>query len=506
MTVILHTPAQAVQWLREQGARALTVDSRQAGAGSAFIAWPGAATDGRRFVPAALAQGAAACLVERQGSEDWLAQWPADAGPVPRIALYEGLKPATGVIASLWHESPSQAIDVLAVTGTNGKTSTAWWLAQALSAHGQGLCGFVGTLGVGRPPEVDYTGLTTPDPVTLHAAFRRFADDGYAACAIEASSIGLAERRLDGVRIKVALYTNFSQDHLDYHGSMAAYWAAKAELFGWPGLQAVVLNVDDAHGRELAAQLAGREDLAVWTYGVAQDAARLRATGVTYEDGGLAFDVTESGAVQARCRVQTRLIGEHNVANLLAVIGGCRAQGMTLAQAAAACALLAPVPGRMACLGGAGQPLAVVDFAHTPDAVEKVLQALRPLAQQRGGQLSIVLGCGGDRDPIKRPLMAEVAERLADAVTITSDNPRSEQPMAIIDQMLAGVKNPSAVQVQPDRAAAIAAVLATAQPMDVVLIAGKGHEQHQEIAGVKHPFSDLDHARAALARRVEVAA
>ncbi|MFT4192190.1 MAG: bifunctional UDP-N-acetylmuramoyl-L-alanyl-D-glutamate--2,6-diaminopimelate ligase MurE/UDP-N-acetylmuramoyl-tripeptide--D-alanyl-D-alanine ligase MurF [Comamonas sp.] len=508
-----HTPALAVQWLREQGARALTVDSRRVAAGSAFVAWPGAAADGRRFVAEAFAQGAAACLVEYQGAAEWQAAWAGlDAAQRARVALYDGLKADTGAIAAAWNEQPSHALEVLAVTGTNGKTSTAWWLAQALSAcREQAPCGFVGTLGVGQPPAVRDTGLTTPDPLTLHAAFRDFADAGYSACAIEASSIGLAEQRLDGVRIKVALYTNFSQDHLDYHGSMGAYWAAKAELFRWNGLEAAVLNIDDAQGRELAAQLQARaahEDLAVWTYGL-HEAARLRASGLAYEGGGLAFDVTERTAgtdAAPPLRLRTRLAGEHNVANLLAVLGGLRALGIALDAAVRACAGLQPVPGRMACQGGEGQPLAVVDFAHTPDAVEKVLLALRPLAQGRGGRLHIVLGCGGERDAGKRPLMAEIAERLADAVVITSDNPRGEQPLAIIDQMLAGLKTPSRVVVQPDRAQAIADTLAQAEPLDVVLIAGKGHEQYQEIAGVKHPFSDEDHARAALARRSGAAA
>lgn len=510
----LLSPAQAVQWLRQQGASALLVDSRQLQEGQAFIAWPGAALDGRQFVESALAHGAAACLVECQGSQPWLAQWQASLPPQARsrVACYEGLKADAGLIAALWQDQPSHGLDVLAVTGTNGKTSTAWWLAQALSSLagtsdvvGQG-CGFVGTLGVGQPPQVQYTGLTTPDPVTLQAAFRSFVDQGLGACAIEASSIGLAEGRLAGARVKVALYTNFTQDHLDYHGSMAAYWACKAELFDWPGLQAAVVNIDDSHGLQLAQQLAQREDLALWTYGVHAQ-ARLQARQVRHEDSGLCFELWERGTPQADVlHVRTALLGEHNGANLLAVIGAMRALGVPLAQAVQACLGLTPVPGRMACLGGQRQPLVVVDFAHTPDAVEKVLHALRPMALQRGGQLTIVLGCGGDRDPVKRPLMAEVAERLADNVVITSDNPRGEQAMQIINQMLAGVKNPSRIAVQPDRACAIADTLAQAQPLDVVLIAGKGHEQYQEIAGVKHPFSDLEQAQAALLRRPETPA
>jgi murE/murF fusion protein len=504
----LLTPAQAVQWLRQQGASALLVDSRQLQPGQAFIAWPGAALDGRQFVEAALAQGAAACLVECQGSAAWLRQWQASLPPeaLARVACYEGLKADAGPIAALWQAQPSHQLDVLAVTGTNGKTSTAWWLAQALSQlpAAAGLpCGFVGTLGVGQPPQVQYNGLTTPDPLTLQLAFRQFAEQGLAACAIEASSIGLAEGRLAGSRIKVALYTNFTQDHLDYHGSMAAYWASKAALFDWPGLQAAVLNLDDEKGEQLAHQLARREDLALWTYGL-HPQARLQASNIRHEDCGLCFELCErTPAAGPLLSVRTALLGAHNASNLLAVIGGLRALGVPLAQAVQVCARLTPVPGRMTCLGGQRQPLVVIDFAHTPDAVEKVLHALRPMARQRGGQLAIVLGCGGDRDPVKRPLMAAVAERLADSVRITSDNPRSEQPMQIIDQMLAGVNNPSQVAVQPDRARAIADALAQAQPQDVVLIAGKGHEHYQEIAGIKHPFSDFEHAQTALQRRLD---
>ncbi|RYF17630.1 MAG: UDP-N-acetylmuramoyl-L-alanyl-D-glutamate--2,6-diaminopimelate ligase [Comamonadaceae bacterium] len=485
---VLRTPDEAARWLRERGVGELHCDSRKVGAGDGFIAWPGAATDGRKFVPAALQQGAKACLVEHAGSEAY--GFTSEA-----VAAYEGLKAATGPIGALFYGEPSHELDVLAVTGTNGKTSTAWWLAQAL-ANVQVPCGLVGTLGIGRPPHVEHTGLTTPDPVLMQRHFRRFLQEGAKACAIEASSIGIVERRMDGTRIRVAGFTNFTQDHLDYHGSMEAYWAAKEELFRWPGLQAAVVNVDDEKGRALASQLHDSA-LDVWTVSCERP-ARVRAEDIGYGEAGLRFTVAEAGE---RHDLHTGVIGQYNVSNLLGVIGMMRALGVPLARAVAACADLLPVPGRMERLNEPGKPLVAVDYAHTPDALEKGLQALRPLAQQRGGQLWCVFGCGGDRDPTKRPLMAAVAEANADRVVVTSDNPRSEKPEAIISQVLLGLSHRDSVEVQADRARAIAETVQAAAPADVILLAGKGHEDYQEVAGVKLPFSDQMHASDALAKR-----
>ncbi|HSV84805.1 MAG TPA: UDP-N-acetylmuramoyl-L-alanyl-D-glutamate--2,6-diaminopimelate ligase [Ramlibacter sp.] len=487
---VLRTPEQAVAWLQARGVAELHCDSRKVAAGDGFIAWPGAATDGRKFVPAALQQGARACLVEAAGSA-------AFAFDDAAVAAYEGLKAATGPIAALYYGEPSAALEVLAVTGTNGKTSTAWWLAQALSSvRPQPLpCGLIGTLGVGQPPHVEHTGLTTPDPVLLQRQFRRFLAQGLRACAIEASSIGIAERRLDGVRVRVAAFTNFTQDHLDYHGTMETYWEAKAELFRWPGLQAAVINIDDAKGEELAAQPLPGLDL--WTVSCLRP-ARLQARDIGYADGGLRFRVAEGGEQH---ELRTQLIGQYNVSNLLGVLGMMRSLGVPLARAVAACADLLPVPGRMERINMPGQPLVAVDYAHTPDALDQGLQALRPLARQRGGQLWCVFGCGGDRDATKRPLMAAVAEKNADRVVVTSDNPRSEKPENIINQILLGLSHAGSVEVQVDRARAIAETVAAAAPQDVILLAGKGHEDYQEIGGVKHPFQDQDHASEALAKR-----
>jgi UDP-N-acetylmuramoyl-L-alanyl-D-glutamate--2,6-diaminopimelate ligase len=486
-----HSPIDAARWLRARVTGALQADSRRIGAGDGFVAWPGAATDGRTHVAAALAQGAAACLVELEGASAFNFQGEAIAG-------YPGLKAATGPIAAAYYEQPSQQLDLLAVTGTNGKTSTAWWLAEALS---QTPCAVVGTLGIGVPPDLTYTGLTTPDPVMLQRELRGFVDRGFRACAIEASSIGIAERRLDGAQIAVAVFTNFTQDHLDYHGSMDAYWQAKVELFRWPGLRAAVVNIDDLHGASLVGNLldAGTGALDVWTTSAEGAPARLAARDIGYDAQGLQFTVVEQGAAPER--LATGLIGQYNVANLLGVLGTLRALGLSLAQAAAACHRLSSVPGRMERVSRPGCPLAVVDYAHTPDALDKALVGLRPLAAQRGGRLWCLFGCGGDRDPIKRPMMAAVAETQADRVVVTSDNPRSEKPEAIISQILRGFASPEAVQVEADRARAIAETLAQAAPDDVVLVAGKGHEAWQEIAGQRFAFSDRQHAQDALARR-----
>lgn len=497
----LHTPSQAAQWLRQRVTGTLQSDSRKLQAGDGFIAWPGSAVDARQFVGDALNAGAVACLVEHDDSDRWTLQGE-------HIASYQGLKAGTGAIAAEFFGAPSGDLQVVAVTGTNGKTSTAWWLAQALSALPDAMalpCGMVGTLGVGRPPAhgallatdaVVSTGLTTPDPVLLQRTLRRFADEGLKACAMEASSIGIEEHRLDGTRIRVALFTNFTQDHLDYHGSMEAYWQAKRRLFAWPGLQAAVINIDDTQGQGLAESLQASA-LDVWTVSSQCD-ARLRASAVAYDSLGMGFDVVEG---TASYRLQTRMIGSYNVSNLLGVLAAMRALGVPLRAAVEACSTLHPVPGRMEYLGGAGEPLVAVDYAHTPDALSQALAALKPVAAQRGGRLWCVFGCGGDRDASKRPLMGAIASQKADRVVVTSDNPRGEKAETIIAHILLGLSQSKAVDVQADRALAIAEVITRAAPEDVVLLAGKGHEETQEIAGTKYSFSDREHAQSALRSR-----
>ena len=493
----LHRVQDAASWLRERVTGTLRSDSRAVQAGDGFLAWPGAATDARLHVPAALAGGVAACLIEQSGAQ----AFGFDDG---RVACYCGLKVASGPIASGYFDDPSSQLAVLAVTGTNGKTSTAWWLAQALSNLELVTpipCGVVGTLGIGVPPDVVSTGLTTPDPVALQGAFARFAAAGLQACAIEASSIGIEEHRLDGSHIHTAVLTNLTQDHLDYHGDMATYWQAKRRLFAWPGLRAAVLNVDDPYAAELATELAAGSlapTLDLWTVAMSPGVdrpARLSAQDIEHASAGVRFSVVEGAQ---RVALATRLIGAYNIANLLGVIAAMRSIGVPLAAAVQACSRLTPVPGRMECVSSPGRPLVAVDYAHTPDALAKALDALRPLAQARSGRLWCLFGCGGDRDNAKRPLMGAIAAGRADVVVVTSDNPRSESQDAIISQILLGLTGVPGVTVEPDRARAIAFALAQAAPADVLLVAGKGHEDYQEIKGQRLPFSDLAQVRIAL--------
>jgi murE/murF fusion protein len=494
-------------WLLLRQVRRLVGDSRKVAPGDAFVAWPGYASDGRRYVPDALGAGAVACLVEAEGVAGLGFEGE------PRVAAMRGLKAAAGDIASRFLGAPSEKLDVIAVTGTNGKTSTAWWVAQALSAIGR-RSAVIGTLGIGEPPPATVaggtvpalasTGLTTPDPITLQTALADFAARGFSSCAIEASSIGIAEHRLAGTRVAVAVFTNFTQDHLDYHGDMVAYWQAKAQLFAWPGLRAAVVNLDDAQGVELASSLAGTP-IDTWTVST-RGGARLVAANLRYSREGLAFEVREG---ERSVAIATPLIGDYNVSNLLATLGVLRALGVDLAAAAAACAGLTPVPGRMQRIGGAAavdRPEVVVDYAHTPDALEKALAALRPLAAERGGKLWCVFGCGGNRDAAKRPLMGAIAIKLAEHVVVTSDNPRLESPDFILSQILVGTIGHDEVDVIENRAEAIRHAVRSAAAADVILIAGKGHEDYQDIGGVKHPFLDATHAEAALAARAKAGA
>lgn len=487
-SVFLHLSdlPSTLAWLRARAPQGqLRTDSRHVQPGDIFIAWPGAAADGRAFVAQALAHGAAACLVEHDGSADFAF---ADA----RIASFTGLKAITGSLAAQWLGHPAQVLRIVAVTGTNGKTSTAWWLAHALPR-----CAMVGTLGVGLPPHFTSTGMTTPDPVLLQTEFSKFIAAGAEFAAIEASSIGIVEHRLAGTAIDTAVFTNFTQDHLDYHGSMDAYWQAKAQLFDWPGLRVAVVNVDDAQGRALAQTLAPRCALEVWTVGL-QHPARLMAVDIAHTAQGMAFTVVEG---QQRQPMQTALIGQYNISNLLGVLATLRGQGHSLAQAVAACASLQPVPGRMQQIAVVGQPLVAIDYAHTPDALVQALAALRPLAQARGGRLCCVFGCGGNRDARKRPLMGAAAEQGADQVLVTSDNPRLEDPQAIVADILAGMRPQTPCEL--DRAAAIAQAIAQADARDVVLLAGKGHEDYQDAQGHKRPFSDYHEAARAVQARQE---
>ena len=469
----------------------LTLDSRRVQPGDVFLALPGAQVDGRQFIDDAIARGAAAVLTE---ADTAVAAKVSAGGPAPVIEVAE-LATHAGEIAHLVYGRPSEQMWLCGVTGTNGKTSVSQWIAQAMNALGC-KCGVIGTLGNGFPPDLEVSPNTTPDAVTLHATLARFVRDGAVACAMEVSSIGLDQGRANGAHFDVAVFTNLTRDHLEYHGTMDAYGAAKAKLFGWPGLGHAVLNLDDPFGRTLAAQLNGHVHTIGYTLGDASGTdVVLRATELSESGHGISFSLDG-------VRFQAPVVGRFNASNLLAVIGALLAGDETLEDCAAVLRNIVPPAGRMQAIGGnveQGSPLIVVDYAHTPDALEKVLTTLRGTATARGGKLVCLFGCGGDRDPGKRPQMGAIAERLADAVVVTSDNPRGENPQAIIASILAGMKSYPAVE--PDRAAAIQATIASADACDVILLAGKGHEPYQEIVGVRRPFSDLDCAKSALAGR-----
>ncbi len=485
----------------------LVSDSRRVQPGDVFFACPGDAQDGRRFIGAAADAGAAAIVYDDQDFT-----WP-ETVTTPHLAV-TGLRQLAGPIAHAVLGQPDSAMFTVAVTGTNGKTSCALWTAQALARLGE-TAGVIGTLGVGviapkakTEAQFDVTGYTTPDAVLLAQTLADLNGKGVTALAIEASSIGLVQERTAGMHVDVAIFTNLTRDHLDFHGDMASYEAAKVKLFEWPGLKRAIVNLDDAAGQRLVAHLrANFPALAVTGYtldatmAAPDGVAVLRASGMRSKNAGTECQVdTPAGSATIR----SRLVGNYNVSNTLAVLGALLARGVALKSAVEAIESLVPAPGRMQQMGGQDAPMVVIDYAHTPDALEKTLDALRQVAADRGGQLWCVFGCGGDRDPGKRPQMGRIAQA-ADHVLVTSDNPRSEEPAAIIAQIVAGMDANapgSRLQTVEDRASAILLAVKQAAKQDVILLAGKGHEPYQEIKGRKMPFSDTDHASLALTARL----
>ncbi|MDE2407696.1 MAG: UDP-N-acetylmuramoyl-L-alanyl-D-glutamate--2,6-diaminopimelate ligase [Xanthomonadaceae bacterium] len=464
----------------------LVQDSREVQPGDAFVAIAGFGAHGLNFVDAARAAGAGAVLFEPPAPPELPA--PEDAIPV------SGLRARMGAMADQFHGHPSADMTCVGVTGTNGKTSTVQLLAQAWTLRGTP-AGTVGTLGSGIWPKTVPTGFTTPLVLRLHALLAELRDEGAAAVAMEVSSHALDQGRVDGVHFDVAVFTNLTRDHLDYHGDMASYGAAKRKLLEWPGLRAATVNLDDPYGRELFAAVSGKvRALGFSSRGAA--GASVRAEDVQLDGSGIRFLLEAGGQAHP---VRSPLLGRFNVDNLLAVAATLHALEMAPALIAETLSQLLPVDGRMNRLGGeGGLPLVVVDYAHTPDALEQALQSLRAHVE---GRLVCVFGCGGERDTGKRPQMAAIAERLADVVIVTDDNPRHEDGDAIVADILAGFRQAERVQVLRDRASAIAQAIGTASEGDVILIAGKGHEPYQDVGGVRHPFDDAQQARAQLRRR-----
>lgn len=475
------------------GVRHLVSDSREVRTGDTFVAYPGEGNDGRRYIAQAIRNGASAVIWEA-GDFDWKPEWA-----VPNLPVH-GLRQQAGFIADSVYGQPSAKLWTVGVTGTNGKTSISQWLARCFGALGRKSL-VVGTLGNGFPDALQASVNTTPDALHLHAVLADGIQQGAQAAVMEVSSHALTQGRVNGMQFDVALLTNLTRDHLDYHGDMQHYAAAKRRLFDWGGLKYAVVNLDDAFGDELAVSL--RDGAAeVVGYGIT-DEALLRAgrVGVRMvhgklqrsDLGGLSLMVHSSWGAE---ELNSRLIGKFNASNLLGALAVLLVSGVAIPDAVRELALQKAVPGRVQTLGGKDAPLVVVDYAHTPDALENVLLTLREVTAPSGGRVICVFGCGGDRDRGKRPMMGTVAGRFSDVCIVTSDNPRSEAPLAIIEEIRSGMKTECLVV--EDRARAISQAIAMAQANDTVLIAGKGHEEYQEIAGVRHPFSDSELAQRAL--------
>ncbi|MBA4285181.1 MAG: UDP-N-acetylmuramoyl-L-alanyl-D-glutamate--2,6-diaminopimelate ligase [Xanthomonadaceae bacterium] len=470
----------AVDTAADVAVTGLALDSRAVTPGALFLAVRGQSAHGLVHVDAAIARGAAAVVWE-----------PAEGVvapqlPVPAIAV-AALGRRAGEIAARWYRQPSAGLFTVGITGTDGKTSTAHLVAQALDRlHSP--CAYFGTLGYGRLGALADASHTTPDPLRLQALLAEARDAGAQACAMEVSSHALDQARVGGVAFDVAVLTNVGRDHLDYHGTVEAYAAAKRRLFALPELEAAVLNQDDAHGRRWAEELLASGRTPVIVYGLdgaaAPGAGYVIGRDLVLHGDGLSMRLDTSWGT---AMLNSRLLGRFNAHNLLAAAGALLAKGIALDEVVAALAESRTVPGRIEAFRAPGSPLVVVDYAHTPQALAAVLGALRPHA---AGRLISVFGCGGDRDHGKRPLMAAAAAELGDVAIITDDNPRSEAPAAIATAMLAGIPAGRSARVIHDRATAIATAIGAAAADDLVLIAGKGHEDYQLYGRERRLFSD----------------
>jgi UDP-N-acetylmuramoyl-L-alanyl-D-glutamate--2,6-diaminopimelate ligase len=469
----------------------LTQDGRVARPGAAFLAVHGSSEHGLKYAPQAVANGARAVLWE-----------PAPVAQVPDlpsdivIAPVERLREHASTIADRFFGAPSRGLAVAGITGTNGKTTCAYLLAQALEVAGRPAA-YMGTIGTGRPRRLAASALTTGDAVTVQRTLARLKADGAGSVAMEVSSHAIDQARVGAVRFRTAAFTNLTRDHLDYHGSMDAYGATKSKLFTREELGSRVINVDDAFGRQLALDARGRGRLVVTSRGHQSHAGAaagfVRAMRVELSARGIELEFDSSWGPGA---LSSGLVGDFNVDNLLVVIAILLDWGLTTEQASHALARVHAAPGRMETFGGGRVPLAVVDYAHTPDALRKALLAARAHCR---GRLAVVFGCGGDRDPGKRPLMGEIAAELADDIIITDDNPRTESPEEITAGIAAGIPAGHAYRVEHDRGRAIRDALLDARPQDVVVVAGKGHEDYQLYGDERRAFSDQEVVRAALA-------
>ena len=486
-----------LDWFRAKGlaVNSLAIDSRRVNPGDVFMAYPGESGDGRNHIGEAILRGAQAVLWEEEGFE-WSGQIDFPQRPVRH------LRDSAGLIAHEVYGRPSERLWTMGVTGTNGKTSCSQWLAQACELAGAHTA-VIGTLGMGFPgePGSDAAAIlepnpnTTPDPVTLHSRFAELLKVGGQGVAMEVSSIGLEQGRVNGVTFGAALFTNLSRDHLDYHGDMETYARAKQRLFLTPGLRHAILNLDDVQGVQIARMLAGSGVNRIG-YSCVDDVAahaglecHIQVHAIHIFSHGCEFTVTTSWG---EAQVKSALLGRFNVSNLAGVLGTMLGSGVPFERAIDAIGRMQPVVGRMQRLGGLGRPLVVVDYAHSPDGLEQTLSLLKDIARSQGGRIAAVFGCGGERDRGKRALMGTVAARHADRIVLTNDNPRGEDPEGIVDGIAEGID--VAYERILDRHEAISRTVREAGPQDIVLIAGKGHETYQEIAGRRLAFSDAQEA------------
>lgn len=470
--------------------RGMNLDSRKVQPGDLFVSLGGNNEQRAAYISEALTRGAVAVLVEGQAIPVELLNAAVPAVPV------RDLRVSLGHVAARLYGDPSRAMTVYGVTGTNGKTSVSQFIAQALSVDGP--CGVNGTLGSGLYGSLHSTGHTTPDAVTLQAELALQQSAGAKSAVIEVSSHALDQRRVSGVAFDVAVFTNLSHEHLDYHGDMDVYIRAKRRLFDCADLQVAVFNVDDVVGAQWYAELSGK--MTCIAYGFGAQARQAQGSVIYGHDlqlnaAGLSFQLSSPWG---EAQITAALLGEFNAANCLAALAALLAGGMPFATAVQRIKQVQTVAGRMERFGSEQQPTVVVDYAHTPDALMQVLQALRGHCT---GSLWCVFGCGGERDRAKRPLMGQLAESLSDHLILTDDNPRNEPPQEIIEDIQRGMKNPHAARVMRDRAAAISHAVSSARLSDVVLIAGKGHETEQIIAGKMYPFSDRIEVMRALQER-----
>ena len=471
----------------------ISADSRSLRPGEIFAAWPGEQVDARRFIADAIARGACAALWEcSDGFEP-------GALTVPAMGV-DGLRALSGYLAHEVYGRPSSGLWVAGVTGTNGKTTVTQWLLQALNTL-ETRAAVIGTLGYGFGGRLSELDNTTPDAIALHRLLAEFRDEGAAAVAMEVSSIGLDQGRVNGIDFDVAVLTNLSRDHIDYHGSMQAYGQAKQQLFEQMQPGVTVLNLDDAFGLALARRLAGGKRVIGYTRFVENAHAVegidiLLAEHVRMSPAGLRFRLVWQGESHD---VELHAVAAFNIANALAVVGALLGKNVPFDEIVQVIPLLVPPEGRMQLVGGVGEPLVVIDYAHSPDALSQALESVAETARARQGALVCVFGCGGDRDAGKRPLMGEAACRLADRVIVTNDNPRGEEPVAIASEILAGASVPARCIL--DRSEAIRIAIAEAADDDVIVIAGKGHEHYQEVKGERLPFSDAAQAQKSLRER-----